>query len=140
MTKADTLEDWINDYVGVPYVENGRDRADGWDCWGLVLVVYRERLGLELPDWKWRPPYGPVEKLRAFAGAVDLAGDYTTELAAPEAFALALVRGGQARAHHVGVVIAGGVLHAQRYGGTVWEPINRFAHNSPRVTWHRWRR
>lgn len=40
---------WWNDYVGIPYVERGRDRA-GVDCWGLVRMVHREVFGRELPS------------------------------------------------------------------------------------------
>jgi NlpC/P60 family len=131
---------WINDYVGVPYVENGRGR-DGWDCWGLVLAVYRDRLELELPDWTWQAPFGPLDKLRAFAGAVhdvDAAGA-ALELEAPEAWAIGLVHGDR-RPHHVGVIVGAGVLHSQRYGGTIYEPLHRFVANYPRVKWFRWRR
>lgn len=137
MSHAGDLE-WINDYVGVPYLENGRDR-DGWDCWGLVLAVYRERLALELPDWRWAPPYTALEKLRAFEEGVDQADELVAELEAPEEFALGLVRA-ERRAHHIGIAVGGGVLHAQRYGGTVWEPLARWQSNYPRVKWHRWRR
>lgn len=39
---------WANNYVGVPYKENGRD-CDGCDCYGLVWLVYKEALGINLP-------------------------------------------------------------------------------------------
>lgn len=139
MNYAGDLE-WINDYVGVPYLENGRDR-DGWDCWGLVMAVYRDRLGVELPDWKWTAPYGALDKLRAFGLAVDQADAeaWAHELEAPEAFALALVHG-ERRPHHVGVAVGAGVLHAARYGGTLYDPAHRFVTQFPRVKWFRWRR
>ena len=41
---------WASQYVGVPFVEHGRG-LDGWDCWGLFCFVYREHLGIELPDF-----------------------------------------------------------------------------------------
>ncbi|MGE8656629.1 MAG: C40 family peptidase [Achromobacter sp.] len=35
--------------IGTPYSWGGDDAADGFDCSGLVLYVYREIAGLELP-------------------------------------------------------------------------------------------
>lgn len=37
-------------YVGLPWRLHGSDR-DGVDCWGLVRLVYREVLGIELPGY-----------------------------------------------------------------------------------------
>jgi cell wall-associated NlpC family hydrolase len=42
---------WASQYVGAPFVEHGRDPATGWDCWGLLVYVYREHLGITLPDF-----------------------------------------------------------------------------------------
>ena len=140
MNHAGDLE-WINDYVGVPYLENGRDRHHGWDCWGLVLAVYRDRLGIELPDWTWQAPFGPLDKLRAFDSAVRDAIDagQAVELEAPEPWAIGLVHG-ERRPHHVGVAVNLGVLHAARYGGTQYDPLYRFLRTHPRIKWFRWQR
>lgn len=133
---------WINDYVGVPYRHNGRDRA-GWDCWGLVLAVYRDMLGLELPDWRWAEPFSLSARVAVFGNAwakVRESG-MALELAAPEPLAIALVLfPDRMRPHHVGVVAGAGVLHARDYGGTVYEPLRRFVETYPGVTWWRWHR
>ena len=138
MNDAGDLE-WINDFVGVPYRDNGRGR-NGWDCWGLVMAVYRERLGVELPDWQWQEPFGISQKFRAFGGAlesVDL-GQLACRIEQPEPWALALAHH-RAAPHHVGVVAGlDSVLHARRYGGTVYEPVARFAHGQGVTLW-KWR-
>jgi cell wall-associated NlpC family hydrolase len=47
---AGPATDWIAGYIGIPYLPGGRTRA-GLDCWGLVVLVARERFGLELPGF-----------------------------------------------------------------------------------------
>lgn len=39
----------VQDLVGIPFKNGGRD-SKGYDCWGLVMKVYR-RMGIELPDY-----------------------------------------------------------------------------------------
>lgn len=39
----------IRSYLNIPFKDRGRDHT-GLDCWGLCLLVYRQELGIELPD------------------------------------------------------------------------------------------
>ncbi|QDP54805.1 MAG: hypothetical protein Unbinned3891contig1000_3 [Prokaryotic dsDNA virus sp.] len=43
-------EHWTTPYLRIPYVEGGRVRDGGVDCWGLLRVVYEERYGIHLPE------------------------------------------------------------------------------------------
>ena len=43
-------EDWSAGYVGIPYKNRGRDRA-GIDCYGLVVLVFREVFGVSLTSF-----------------------------------------------------------------------------------------
>lgn len=38
---------WVSKYLGVPFVPQGFD-LKGLHCWGLIWLVYREQLGVEL--------------------------------------------------------------------------------------------
>jgi len=40
----------VSDYIGIPFVDNGRTKA-GCDCWRLVGMVYRDHLNIELPEF-----------------------------------------------------------------------------------------
>lgn len=43
-------DEWVKAYIGLPFLEKGRDRA-GLDCWGLIRLVYAEQLRVALPAW-----------------------------------------------------------------------------------------
>ncbi len=38
-------------YIGIPYVHAGRDPKIGLDCYGLVMLYYKEILNKGLKDW-----------------------------------------------------------------------------------------
>lgn len=37
------------DYIGIPFAYNGRTRKE-LDCYGLVMLLYKELKGIEVPD------------------------------------------------------------------------------------------
>jgi cell wall-associated NlpC family hydrolase len=43
------VSDWWAPYVGKPFAKFGRG-PDVFDCWGIVLDIYRQHLGLTLPE------------------------------------------------------------------------------------------
>ena len=40
----------LQNFVGIPYVPNGREYG-GADCWGLLFLYYRDALGTPIPSY-----------------------------------------------------------------------------------------
>jgi cell wall-associated NlpC family hydrolase len=60
---------WCAEYVGLPFKDQGRDRA-GFDCWGLVRCVMAEVFSISgLPDYC--ESYDSAQNLESVAKAVE---------------------------------------------------------------------
>lgn len=119
---------WSDRYIGIPFEEFGRARA-GCDCWGLACVIYREELGITLPDYLG--DYASAEEQTEVAALIDR--DRVSPLWLPVtgpamAFDLALFRRGRLSTH-IGIVVRHGwMIHMQGedcakiepYGSGVW--------------------
>jgi len=136
------IDDWVNDYVGVPYLVNGRDR-DGWDCWGLVMAVYQERLGISLPDWRVDLPaiglIDPSASADKITEAVATESKKSVQLMLPAPWSIAVVRRHRL-AYHVGVVTEGGkMLHCSIHSrGTSCQSLAQFLREFPNTTFWQW--
>lgn len=105
-------------YVGIPYKPMGRDQR-GIDCWGLVMMVYRDWFGVELPDLA-------VDSHRAH---ID-----TEELPIPVDGALVRVNR-YPIADHWGIFWDGAVLHAS-HPSCCLVPIERFLRIHPQTSYY----
>jgi cell wall-associated NlpC family hydrolase len=119
------VKNWTDGYIGIPFRLNGRDRS-GLDCWGLVQLVYREQLCIQLPDpWVGWVDGLNKDDLRRIAAAIDQESvRWRRTDGASADFArlpVALVRHGRIAAH-VGVMTTRGLLHVERGRETVLEP------------------
>jgi len=45
-----TLEQFTDKAISVPFVEKGRS-WDGWDCWGVIFMAFKEVCDVDLPHY-----------------------------------------------------------------------------------------
>jgi len=123
----------VNSLVGAPF-ESGARGPLSFDCWGLVLHVLREVYAIEAPDWDLKTE----EKLRTRRIiAAEIASErwHKVEALAGGEVVIAAQAG---REHHVGIVICGGILHAEQSIGVHFEPIDLFKRRFQKVAFYRW--
>lgn len=118
----------LDDYIGLPFAERGRDRS-GLDCWGLLALIYREQIGIELPSFA--EAYTTTQDGEALSDLIaGNLGPWRSIPAGAERFldGVLMTLAGQPR--HVGIVAAPGrVLHIERGMGSIIEP-----YISPRIS------
>lgn len=124
---------WSNRYIGTPWRDLGRD-ASGCDCWGLACLVYRQELGIDLPDYLGA--YLSADE-RAEVAALISAGAQSPLWHpvddCPAAFDLVVFRRGRLTSH-IGIVIRPGLmLHMAGEDAAKVEDY-RSGHWAPRLT------
>lgn len=113
---TDDIPAWAARYVGIPFVERGRDRS-GVDCWGLTRLVYAERYGIYLPGH--HDGYSGTEDRPGVAAVLEAelrpGGNWRAVEGHPDAGDALLFRAGAGDLWHVGVAVARGrMLHCRR--------------------------
>ena len=91
------------EYVGIPFMKDGNDR-NGCDCWRLVVMVYRERLGIDLPDFAGAYVDGSLASLKMVSRMIRDGKQSWQKVDKPIPFDVILLRTGS-MVYHVGVVI-----------------------------------
>lgn len=51
----------VSKYLGLPFVDGGRDPAVGLDCWGLVKHVLNQEFEIELPSLQYNSALNSAE-------------------------------------------------------------------------------
>lgn len=117
---------WTDAYIDLPFRRDGRDRR-GVDCWGLVRLVYAERLGLILPDHLGIFTATDAPTLRRIAVAMEREAARWTLVEEPVEYDVVLmsrVVGGIPV--HVGLCVGGGgLLHICEGANSTCEPLAR---------------
>ncbi len=118
---------WWSDYVGIPFVDHGRDHS-GCDCWGLVRLVMAERFGIALPSLA--DGYASTSEhrqvlQRLIAGQAPVLGFAQVDLDRVQPGDVLVIRQMGADCH-VGLMVTDHlVLHTEQAKGAVVEDIRR---------------
>lgn len=118
-----TLPEFIERAVSVPFVTR-RAEWDGWDCWGLCRLAYRECLGAELPSHA--EGYQSSADREAIRALVDAEFSTWEQVRAEEAqpFDIAVFRIAGAPVHIALMVDRLTMLHTQEHVGTHLDRID----------------
>jgi cell wall-associated NlpC family hydrolase len=94
---------WTDSYIEIPFKPDGRDR-NGLDCYGLVCLVYRDRLGIILPDYKGVFADQSIDTLKKVSRVMAEGREEWTKVDTPKPFDMVMLRTGR-YTWHVGIVI-----------------------------------
>jgi len=112
------MYEWVKNYIGIPFVSNGRVK-EGCDCYGLVRLVLRNEYGIELPELSgnYADALNVEETARLFAEHRPVLA--AKKINAPEEKAVAVITE-HGEAAHVGIAAGGGyILHTGIKTGSV---------------------
>ena len=118
-----TWTDFIFKACQVPFVEKGRS-WEGWDCWGLVYVAYRDVLGIIIPDYLDR--YDHTHEVTRLSKVVEQEKQIVWKRVEHKDWARGDVMTIRRRnlCVHAGLIVADGqVMHAEQDMGTIIEPM-----------------
>lgn len=131
--------EWVNNYIGIPYVRNGRN-LDGLDCWGLIWLVKREIENMLLPDWTVASArYHTVVSVMSKAVNEVIGGGGAKRVDKPKDFDIIVLRRGDLCAH-VGLYINKGILHSDpEMKSSTFEPLSRYmVRGNSDLEYYRW--
>ncbi len=91
----------VTKYLGVPYKNRGRDTT-GLDCWGLVICIYKDIFGIDLPDlenyevdWSYKGKNYIMDRYTEDWVRVDM----------PQEMDIILIKNGKGICNHAGVML-----------------------------------
>jgi cell wall-associated NlpC family hydrolase len=113
---------WFNKYIGIPFKDKGRDK-DGADCYGLVRLIYKNELNIDLPDLI--EAYESANDREALEGVIDAESKTRwKETTKPKEFDVIVLKMCGAPSH-LGVVIKNNyMIHCHKGSDTAIEQFN----------------
>jgi len=108
---------WWVEYIGIPYLAYGDTRA-GCSCWGLVRLVWREKLNYDVPDFLSVKTREDLARMTT--------GAQWRQLEKPEPFAIALYHFPESLLHSALVINDEDILHASRQAHVARESMRKY--------------
>jgi cell wall-associated NlpC family hydrolase len=119
---------WTDAYSEILFVPDGRDHS-GVDCYGLIWLVYKEQLAIELPSYAGIFQNQSFESLRRVARFIATHKNTWRQVEDPRLFDMIILRSGR-YLWHVGIVVdSRRMLHImdginsciEDYTGLIWK-------------------
>lgn len=119
---AMTLETFADEAIIVPFEEGGRS-WDGWDCWGVLYVAYKECLGVELPTYSGE--YTSTRRREELAKLIEHRRTDWVEVDSPKPFDAVLLDM-MGRPCHVGLMLDDNLfIHSSEKSMTAVEDLRK---------------
>ena len=107
-------------YIGIPYLKGGRDIGEALDCWGFVVLIYKELYSVTLPIYQQITPNNAIDKTSGELVETELYKICSVHDVAKEGDILIFSVGG--RPLHIGIALDNHtMIHCDRNVGSVVE-------------------
>lgn len=107
----------INKYLGIPYINMGRD-IKGVDCWGLVVIIFKDILNVDLPDTLDKYEIDWSYKGKNYFN--DCYVDRFTREITPQYLDIILIKNSKGISNHAGVMVdSKHFIHAAEKAGVI---------------------
>ena len=114
---------WVKNYIGIPFVSNGRTRS-GCDCYGLIRLVLMEAYNVVLPELSddYENALNVAETLKLFEEKIPVL--CAARIPALEERAVIVITEG-GRPCHLGINAGGGyILHTNFKTGSICQRLS----------------
>lgn len=130
-----TLDDFVRRSIGVPFLIGGRDYT-GWDCWGLILIAYRDVFKIQLGSYS--DEYNEDVTYNELANLIDAEKpSWVPVVGKPRDGDVSLYRIGRHSSHVALVVRRTGMLHCECRVNTLLEPLDNILWKNRHVAYYR---